>query len=157
MFQRILVGFDGSTHARRAVDAAIEIAGRFRSSVTLAIVRPDSPEAMEPDLDRLLPLGDDGRPLGVVLDEIRARASASGANGVDSTVLRGDVVDRLVDLTKRGDYDLVVVGSRGLSAGRRLLLGSVSSALVDRAPCPVLVVRSPKRAATGRGTTGKVA
>ena len=39
--------------------------------------------------------------------------------------------------------DLLVVGSRGLSAARRLLLGSVSTALVNHAPCPVLVVRPP--------------
>ncbi|MGD0250951.1 MAG: universal stress protein [Thermoplasmata archaeon] len=36
-----------------------------------------------------------------------------------------------------------MVGSRGLSTARRILLGSVSTALVNHAPCPVLVVRPP--------------
>jgi nucleotide-binding universal stress UspA family protein len=150
MFQRILVGYDGSANARRAVDVAVEIAGRFHSSVMLAIVRPESTEETPADLQHLLPLGDDSRPFGVVLDEIRTRATAAGASAVDSTVLRGVVVEALIALIRDANYELVVVGSRGLSAGRRLLLGSVSTALVNRASCPVLVVRPAKRAAGPR-------
>jgi nucleotide-binding universal stress UspA family protein len=150
MFQRILVGYDGSAHARRAGDVAVEIAGRFHSSVMLAIVRPESTEETPEDLQHQLPLGDDSRPFGVVLDELRGRAMAAGATGVDSTVLRGTVVEALIELIKASNYDLVVVGSRGLSAGQRLLLGSVSTALANRAPCPVLVVRPTKRSGGSR-------
>ena len=153
MFAKILVGFDGSPHAQRAVDSALEVAGRFRSAVTVAIVRPTSSEETPAELEKLLPLGDDGRPLGVVLDLIRDRGLSVGASRVDWTVLRGEVVDRLVELIARDHFDLVVVGSRGLTAGRRLLLGSVSAALVNRAPCPVLVVRGTKRSAGSAGST----
>jgi nucleotide-binding universal stress UspA family protein len=149
MFTKILVGFDGSAHGRRAVDAAIELAGRFAASLTVALVRPTGSDEAPADLEKLLPFGDDGRSLGVVLDQIRDRGVLAGAREVDWTVLRGEVVDRLVEMITRRHYDLVVVGSRGLSAGRRLLLGSVSSALVDRAPCPVLVVRPMKRSSSG--------
>ncbi len=44
----------------------------------------------------------------------------------------------------RFEADLIVMGARGLSAVRRLLLGSVSSEVVDHAPCPVLVARHAK-------------
>jgi nucleotide-binding universal stress UspA family protein len=49
---------------------------------------------------------------------------------------------------KASDYDaqLIVVGSHGWGAARRLLSGSVSTGLVHQAPCPVLVVRAPELA-----------
>jgi len=49
--------------------------------------------------------------------------------------------------------DLLVIGSRGIGGVRRLLLGSVSSALVQTAPCPVVVVR-PEPAPGGRAPRG---
>ena len=47
----------------------------------------------------------------------------------------------ICDLATELSADLVVVGSRGLGRLDRLLLGSVSTSVVQRAPCPVLVVR----------------
>ncbi|MCI4360112.1 MAG: universal stress protein, partial [Thermoplasmata archaeon] len=64
---------------------------------------------------------------------------------VQTVALEGEVTDALVGYLEHHPQDLVVVGSRGLSRGRRLLLGSVSTELVQRLPAPVLVVP------TGRG------
>ncbi|HXQ48156.1 MAG TPA: universal stress protein, partial [Thermoplasmata archaeon] len=55
----------------------------------------------------------------------------------------GVIVDELLALLEQHPIDLLVIGSRGLSTARRLLLGSVSTAMVTHAPCPVLVVRTP--------------
>lgn len=141
MFERILVGFDGSLHSRKAVQVASEIAGRFASILTIAIVRPSVRGPADARLDALVPLSDDGRSLATVLEELRDRALAHGARVVEPVTLRGEVVDSLLDYMNRNPQDLVVVGSRGLSRSRRLLMGSVSSGLVNSAHCPVLVVR----------------
>lgn len=53
----------------------------------------------------------------------------------------GKAADTLCDLAGHLGADLVIVGSRGLGAGRRLILGSVSDRVVHHAPCPVLVLR----------------
>jgi len=142
MFERILVGFDGSPHSRRAVQVATEIAGRFQATLTIAVVRPPTrgPEAAQ--LEALVPLSEDGRTLAALLDELRERALAHGIRVVEPVTLRGEVLDSLLDYLARNPQDLVVVGSRGLSRGRRLLLGSVSAGLVNSAHCPVLVVRA---------------
>ncbi len=150
MFGKILVGYDGSAHATRALSVAVEVAGKFGASLTIAVVRPDEPGAAAAGVDHLYPVGEGARSLGVVADEVRERALAAGASAVDSVVLHGETVEQLVDYLERNRYDLVVVGTRGLTPGRRLILGSVSSSLVDRAPCPVLVAR-PARRPSARG------
>jgi nucleotide-binding universal stress UspA family protein len=51
----------------------------------------------------------------------------------------GEPAAEIVGEVKRGQYDLIVVGSRGLGPLGRLLLGSVSTEVLRAAPCPVLV------------------
>jgi nucleotide-binding universal stress UspA family protein len=141
MFERILVGFDGSTHSRHAVQVASELAGRFWSTLTIVVVRPTSEGGEVARLEALVPMGVDGRTLVTLLEDFRARALALGARVVVPVTLHGEVLESLINYLSRNPQDLVVVGSRGLSRSRRLLLGSVSSGLVNAAPCPVLVVR----------------
>jgi len=141
MFDRILVGFDGSPHSRRAVQVASEIAGKFASTLTIAVVRPPSRGEDMSRLDALVPIGEDGRTLVSILEELRARALAHGARLVEPVTLHGEVLDSMLEYISRNPQDLVVVGSRGLTRSRRLLMGSVSAGLVNSAHCPVLVVR----------------
>lgn len=149
MFDRILVGFDGSRGSRRACQVATEIAVRFHSALTLLVVRGTPRSGSDPYLEGLVPVGDDGRALTSVVEEIREKALARGAGRVDQVFLSGDVLKTLLEWVHAHPQDLIVVGSRGLSRGSRLLLGSVSSGLVNEAPCPVLVVR-PHRDGRGR-------
>lgn len=52
----------------------------------------------------------------------------------------GEPRTAIIDFANNNDYDIIVVGSRGLGAVTGLLLGSVSTYVVHHAPCPVLVV-----------------
>jgi len=149
MFERILAGFDGSTHSRHAVQVASEIAGRFHSTLTIVVVRPPSHGEEFARLEALVPMGEDGRTLATLLDEFRARALALGASVVEPVTLHGEVLESFLTYLSVNPQDLVVVGSRGLTRSRRLLLGSVSSGLVNSAQCPVLVVRPTPVSAGG--------
>jgi nucleotide-binding universal stress UspA family protein len=139
MFARIMVAFDGSAPARLAAHAATEIAARFRSVLTIAYVTPSA--TTDPVLESLVPLPDGGKAFASVVEEVREKALAQGAASVESVLLKGEVLETLLAWLAHHHQDLVVVGSRGLTRGRRLLLGSTSSGLVNQAPCPVLVVR----------------
>lgn len=147
---RVLVCFDGSPHARRACQLALEIASRFKSELTITTVFPQVHGKSEPLLQSLVPITEDGKTLAHLLDDIQQHAKELGVTKVHVVSLEGDVADALVDYLERHGQDLVVVGSRGLSRGRRLLLGSVSTELVQRIPAPVLVVplgkERPRRA-----------
>ena len=63
---------------------------------------------------------------------------------VSSELLFGSPESRIVELAERINADLVVVGSHDYSAWERLLIGSVSDAVVHHAPCSVMVVRCPR-------------
>lgn len=141
MFERVLVGFDGSPHSRRAFHVASEIAGRFQSALTIAVVRPLAAGEELARLDALVPVSGDGRTLATMLEELRELALDRGARVVEPVTLHGETLASLLDYLGRNPQDLVVVGSRGLTRSRRLLLGSVSAGLVNSAHCPVLVVR----------------
>ena len=60
---------------------------------------------------------------------------------VETHARSGDPADALIDVGDQVGADLIIVGSRGLGVTASALLGSVSAALVDHAPCPVLVAR----------------
>ncbi len=59
----------------------------------------------------------------------------------------GSAVDEICKKASESDAQLIVVGSHGWGAARRLFSGSVSTGLVHSAPCPVLVVRSSEHVA----------
>ena len=141
---RILVCFDGSMLARRACTLALEIAARFQSEVTVATVFPQVHGRSEPLLQSLVPISEDGKTLAHLFDDLQEEAKKLGVSKVHIVYLEGDAVDALTEFLEHHHQDLVVVGSRGLSRGRRLLLGSVSTELVQRAPAPILVVRPGK-------------
>jgi nucleotide-binding universal stress UspA family protein len=59
-----------------------------------------------------------------------------------SQLSQGDAATEIIEYAKNASMDLIVVGSRGLSRIRGLLLGSVSRKLVHYAGCSVLIVKS---------------
>jgi nucleotide-binding universal stress UspA family protein len=68
------------------------------------------------------------------------------AEGVSCSTVFADgfAVDEICQKASAYDAQLIVVGSHGWGAARRLFSGSVSTGLVHSAPCPVLVVRTPE-------------
>lgn len=118
--RNILVGYDGSASAERALDAAAALVG-YGSQLTVVSVRDGAfrDEVSNAARRRLQSLQIAARylePVGEAAETLLETASAIGA-------------------------DLVVVGRREQNALQRLVLGSVSSKIVGRAACDVLVVR----------------
>ncbi|KUI25783.1 universal stress protein [Mycobacterium sp. IS-1742] len=153
--QGIVVGVDGSPEALRAVTwAAREAAGRD-VPLTLAHVLPDIEVQMWLDVP---PTEEFWRTVEHQSREIQAEAVRTAESAVTTTdpgqlTLRqcsvpGNTVSTMVDLSK--DAEMVVVGSRGLGAIGRRLLGSVSRGLVHHAHCPVAVIHEDERPAPDR-------
>jgi nucleotide-binding universal stress UspA family protein len=123
----ILVGTDGSDGADRAVELAARLSAQLRSPLMIVhVVTLDDP-----------PLDAENDHASIA----QARAEKLGAVEVRAEALAGnDVVATILEVARRDDVDLIVVGKRGLSRVTGLLLGSVSQKLVSAAACAVAVV-----------------
>jgi len=134
--RRILLCYDGSAEARRALERLGEIASVVPSRVTVVSVA--EPIYANPPYTGYADPGEEQahrRLLEEAAEDLRAQ-------GVETTTLEpvGDPAAAILD-TARDGADLVVVGSRHRGVIKRLLFGSVSAEVVVEAPCDVLVVR----------------
>lgn len=143
MFHRITVAVDGSQHANEALDIAIDLARRYGSDLSILAVAPLTPIYVapnEPFVASQVSPSDLPRYQAIVESAVK-RAEGAGVTSVSGICTDGVVADEILGHLEENPSDLLVIGSRGLSAAKRLLLGSVSTAMVNHAPCPVLVVR----------------
>jgi nucleotide-binding universal stress UspA family protein len=140
MFERILVAYDGSENAKRALLQGIELAKLFNSRLFVV-------EAIDVTVfynAGILP------PLSALKDlEKKAKADMAEATelaksqGVDviTDVIEGDPATSVLDYAEKNNVDLILVGSRGLSRFKKAFLGSVSTAILNHAKVPVMVVK----------------
>jgi nucleotide-binding universal stress UspA family protein len=152
MIGRIVVATGGSEWSDYALRYALDLAAHYRVSDVLVVyvVPPAAKVTVDPMGMVVLPPAPDTQAATVTGQEVLARAEAEArARGVPCrTVIRqGPVADEIVKVVSEERADLVVVGSRGLTGIRRLLLGSISNEVAVKAPCPVLVVKQPQPAA----------
>jgi nucleotide-binding universal stress UspA family protein len=149
MFQRLLMAFDGSPHAQRALTEAIDLAQASSGTLTVISVAPapsvwamsgyDVPidvDRVSKELEREYQSMLDGAVNGIPADLPVTKILKQGAAGPE-----------IVAEANAGDYDLVVMGSRGRGELRSLLLGSVSHRVLQASHVPVLVVHVSEAAA----------
>jgi len=60
---------------------------------------------------------------------------------VKKMLVEGHVVQEIVRIANEGNYDLIVLGARGISHMREILLGSVTDGVIHHVHCPVLVIK----------------
>lgn len=75
----------------------------------------------------------------------RTLLEAQGFQNIQTRTCQGDAATVILDAAAEEKVDLVVVGSHGRSGWSRFLMGSVSSRVIDHAPCSVLVLKPPRR------------
>ena len=144
---RVLFATDLSEAAGVAEHLIGSIAWPQGTSVQVVTVVPWLPALVGTPWVAVAPLNTDEIQAAQVAEAERtARAVAErlATHALDASwvVMRGQAADAIVDLARREAVDLIVLGSRGLGALEGALLGSVSEAVADRAPCPVLIARS---------------
>jgi nucleotide-binding universal stress UspA family protein len=139
----VTVAIDGSEYSEGALEMAIDIARRYSSALRIVAVVPPLIPATTAAMAYIPQSAweEQAKPFQASARKAEERARKEGISRVASEVLSGPVAETLLQDLEGHPPDLLVVGSRGLTAGRRLLLGSVSDALVHHASCPVLVVR----------------
>ncbi|HTG46054.1 MAG TPA: universal stress protein [Actinomycetota bacterium] len=139
MIERIVLAVDGSERSARAVERAAEIAERFGAVVTVVHVN-ETTTSWGVGFDPTIVSDETGAALvdGVVRD---LKDRGISALGEVRTAPTGIVPDEIVDVAREADASMIVMGTRGLSDLKGLMLGSVAHGVLRLAHCPVLVVR----------------
>ena len=139
MYKKILIPVDGSEPSSRAVAHGVALAEKFESEVTvLNVVQPVPAIEGFVQVDELIDtLNRYGRK---IVAEYQQRFQTDRVR-IDTAVAEGTEADVICDKARDENFDLIVIGSRGLSTGARILLGSVSGRVSRRCHCPVLIVR----------------
>jgi nucleotide-binding universal stress UspA family protein len=142
----IVVGIDGSGHSTRALEWAIKEAALQHAPVTVIAVHPvpASPWTGNPVLlaqdpaeqEKLLQAAEE------LTNKVTSQLGEARPASVKVRAINGYPAQELVEASR--DADLVVVGSRGAGGFAKLLVGSVSSQVVQHAHCPVAVVPTEK-------------
>ena len=138
----MLLGYDGSGNAKRALDRAIALAGQQGASIRVVVVvntmlivyGPAAPYYPPDYAQQVMKEG------AKLLTEAVDRAREAGRD-VTGTVEDGHPAEIILNLAEKERIDLVVVGRRGISGVERFLMGGVSSSVVSHSKCDVLVVK----------------
>jgi len=134
MINKILVPVDGSDHARKAIEFAANIARQNDAEVHLlhVVEVKEIPEAVERFIKSE---GMNESPVAVytemvgrgIIEQAQQTAQDNGIKNVETIKVEGDPAETIIAYAKERDFDMVVIGSRGLGKVKGLLLGSVSS------------------------------
>ena len=147
----VTVALDGSDHARQAL-------GWLTSQLTLSpstrvrflgVAEPQhypssAPGILGPTLAAAVAAIEAERRTGLEAElAAAAKTVAARVPAIETSVVSGAPAEMIARDIERSQTDLVVLGARGLGGIRRLLLGSVSEAVLTHATCSVLIVRAP--------------
>ncbi len=125
LYNRILVGTDGSPNASEAARKAFDLGMMFGIGVTLVYVAGD-------------------KLIGGIVLEQTLKAKPRGL-GVETRLVEGDPGPAICAVAEKEGIGLVVVGNKGMTGAKRLLLGSVPSAVAHAAPTDVLIAKTVER------------
>ena len=147
MINKILVATDGSDSANRAIAMAVDLAITYGASLHAinAIRQIQIPPEMQ-NMARIESLGETR--LGVlehianqILDAAELRIISKGGALTNKYIGHGDPATSISEYAKKQKIDLVVIGTRGLSQLKALMLGSVSRKVLEICDINCLIVR----------------
>lgn len=141
-YQRILVGYDGSENAERALRKAIELAKQSKGELRIAVVADTMSFAYASSGGLYKQFNQQAKEnaenLAAAALDI---AKGAGITNVYASDEEGQPADLILTLATEYKTDLIVVGRRGMRGLSRFLMGSVSTAVINHAKCDVLVVK----------------
>jgi len=171
MFKTILCPFDGSDHARKALELAISMAKMYEAK--LIFLHGMLTDKRSDELERFAEIEGIGQSISPVVDELRSvegrleygykeppkgsrvytelgetilnqakrEAQEGGVKDVDTILTSGDTARQILRAIDERGADCVVMGSRGLSDVKAMFLGSVSHKVLNEAPCTCIAVK----------------
>lgn len=134
-----MVGVDGSEASYHATKYGVSIAKKFNSNLTIVHVIVSDIGIFGPSLPtHIAALKEEAEQY---LEDMKKEAVMENIQVQTQIIASASIVGGLVDYASKEESDLIVLGTKGKSSIKKLLLGSVASGMVTYAHCPVMVVR----------------
>ncbi len=142
MFHHMLIGYDGSANAKKALEHGIDFAMHTGADLTIVTAFPKVPDYLgSPRYDEMVThYTTEANALAQMAAE-QVRACGIVGERVRVEVIEGSPAECILAVAETRGCDCIVVGSRGLGEMSGLLLGSVSSKLAHHARVPVLIIK----------------
>ncbi len=139
MYNKILLAADGSKHSLRAADKAIALAKMNESALIEVVYVVDSKTSKADVLIQWDNFGVAEKRKERLKDMVE-RANNAGVK-FEIKLLRGEPAPTLIKYANENDFDIFVIGSRGLNSLQEMMLGSVSHKIAKGVHCPVMIVK----------------
>jgi nucleotide-binding universal stress UspA family protein len=140
IISKILVAIDGSEASMDAADYAISMSKVYDAELyALHVIRADVDLFGQHETSEFMTrMRSEGEKY---LNKVKFNANEKNIQIKTEMISSIDIARGIVDYAEENNIDLIVVGTRGISGFKKLLLGSVASHVVTYAHCPVLVVK----------------
>lgn len=138
MYRRILVATDGSSSANEALRQGIRLTRENQGLLTVVYVIPTHIGGIgffRNDFKRVF--REEGRK---ILEQAKEMAEKESVP-VKTHMEEGYPFEKIVELAKDTNTELIIIGSHGRTGLKKILLGSVAERVIKNAPCPVLVAK----------------
>ena len=136
-----MVPVDGSRDSLRALDHGIYLAKKTDASITLMHVMEDPPtvylESQKVLNDILANLRTESQN---ILENCKQIASKSDVK-VETVIGQGDAASQIVGYAHYGDFDMIILGKRGLGTFKEIAPGSTSNKVLHHAKCSVMIAK----------------
>jgi nucleotide-binding universal stress UspA family protein len=154
MIKKILVPYDGSKHSDKVLEYALNLADKWDAALEILTIVPEASyvyvygtgidcsickakKELVHNYQKTFNVEREG-----ILSSALKMANEKYPNlDITSKMLVGRPSDKIVEESKKGNFDIIVMGNRGLGRIKGVILGSVSQRVSNDAECPVLIVK----------------
>ncbi len=144
MFNKVLVAIDEDEMSQKVIEATLSIVKKsVDAHITLVNVSKDNvagclmyvpKDFLEVALKKVEQASVE------TLEKAKSNLLSSEEVSIDTVNLKGDPAQQILEYTQAHEHDLIIIGSRGLSGMKGVMLGSVSHKVSQLSTCPVLIV-----------------
>jgi nucleotide-binding universal stress UspA family protein len=147
LYTKILVGLDGSSDSMKAVDHALAIAKQNEAKVIVVHIIPSQLRTGVYTSSMAIPTSSEylkraNEAVDVWFERIKQKAGEMDVEVETKLISSGYSAGQIiVDLAEKENVDLIVVGTRGMTGFKKLLLGSVALEVVTYSHCAIIVMK----------------
>lgn len=138
---KLLIPIDGSDNSFRALEYAIFLSKNMGAQTTALHIMENLPFGhvqSEKALNELVSKHQEESKN--ILDKAKDIGNKNGIR-VETVLMKGDATSNIIDFSKKGNYDTIIMGRRGMGQFKQLVLGSISNKVLNQSDCTVVIVK----------------